>query len=163
MSTGRIGAMANTGIAPLDATTDIGRVRLDLGDSEATNIVDGVGVYGYFSDEAVGNALYLSRGSVTRACGRLIAQLANQLTLAGQSIQASDFRINTLGKGADLFQVAVWYDEKADKEDAIEAREDAEGIAIVTGKLKKHPEPRYFRDELFGVRPLFGSFQAFLP
>ncbi|MBK4348227.1 hypothetical protein [Lacisediminihabitans changchengi] len=127
--------MANAGTAPLDATTDIGRVRLVVGDTEATPTTGGQGDYAYFSDDAIQAALDLSGGGVTRAVSVLVKQLALSLTIAGQSIKADDFAINTLGKGKDLLEVARSYVTQADAEDAATARDEGT-LAIVNTKLR---------------------------
>ena len=43
--------MANTGVAPPNFTTDVGKVRVLLGDTDPTNVAAGSGTYMYFSDE----------------------------------------------------------------------------------------------------------------
>lgn len=133
--------MANTGIAPLDPTSPAGQVRLIIGDTEyapLSPIVVGEGDYSYFSDAAITVALSLSGGGVTRAVSTLIKQLSLSLTIAGQSIAADDFKINTLGKGKDLLQVAESYAAQADVEDERANREDEGSFTIVNTRLRSY-------------------------
>lgn len=123
--------MVNSGISPLDSTSNVGMVRLVIGDDTATGTTAGEGSYSYFSDDAITVALSLAGNGVTRAVAILVKQLALSLTIAGQSIAADDFKINTLGKGKDLMQVANGYDLQADAEDARAAREGDGAYAVV--------------------------------
>ncbi|MBG6106552.1 hypothetical protein [Frigoribacterium sp. CG_9.8] len=143
--------MANPGVTPLEATSPIAQVRLLLGDDSSvplSPIVVGQGDYKYFADVAISISLQLANGNVTRACSVLIKQLALSLTIAGQSIGADGFTINTLGKGRDLLQVAESYAKQADAEDARAARDEAL-YAIVNTRLRSH-EPTLDLSDLFG-------------
>lgn len=127
--------MANTGLFPLDPTSDVGQVRLAIGDDEATNLVAPNGDYAYFSDAAITVALSLAGGGIARSCGVLVKQLALSLTIAGQSIGADGFSINTLGKGRDLLQVALSFERQADDEDARAERDEVGTMTIVNTRL----------------------------
>jgi hypothetical protein len=137
--------MANDGVFPPDATTDVGKVRLMIGDTEATGSPL---IYAFFSDETIEVAFSLG-GSISRTCAILIKQLALALTMAGQSIRADGFAINTLGKGKDLLEVAMAYTRQADAEDALASREADGSYAIVNTRLNELP-----RDTL-GLRRSF--------
>lgn len=137
--------MANTGLSPLDPTSDVGKVRLVIGDTEAT-----AGSYVYFSDDAITVALSIAGGGITRACGVLVKQLALSLTIAGQSIGADGFTINTLGKGRDLLQVALSYEKQADEEDLRGARESEGAYQVVNTRLNQRPADSRFLPGLGG-------------
>lgn len=63
------------------------------------------------------------------------------MTVAGQSIKADDFAINTLGKGKDLLQIADSYDAQADAEDEREMLEsEGAGPVIVTTRASIGPD-----------------------
>lgn len=131
--------MANPGVTPPDITTPVGQVRVTLGDTASvalSPIVPNQGDYTYFSDDTITVALSLSSGGVTRAVATLVKQLALSLTIAGQSIKADDFAINTLGKGRDLLEVAKSYTAQADAEDALAAREEDGSFAVVSTRLR---------------------------
>ncbi|WP_025157186.1 hypothetical protein [Leifsonia aquatica] len=132
--------MANSGTFPLDKATDVGRVRLVLGDTEATGVVDGKGDYAYWSDDSIDVALVLEDGNILRACAVLVEQLAVALTVAGQSIKADDFSINTLGKGGDLLDAAARYQARADVAEARAGREEAGSFAVVSTTTIHHPQ-----------------------
>lgn len=100
--------------ADLDSNTLTGKVRLTVGD----DVTDAAGDYS-FSDEAIAAALAISGNNVARAAGTLVRQLALQASLAGQSIKADDFSINTSGRGKSLLDVAQSYFDQANVEDAI--------------------------------------------
>lgn len=124
--------MANAGINPIQYDTDLGKVRVTVGDTD----YDATNGYSYFSDEAINVALELGGGSISRAVGILVKQLALSLIISGQSIKADDFAINTLGKGKDLLLVANAYFEQADAED-VRASHEADGAyAVVSNRLR---------------------------
>ena len=125
-------------------------MRLLLGDTEATGVVGEPGDYAYFSDAAIGLALSLAGDGIARACATLVKQLALALTIAGQSIKADDFSINTLGKGKDLLEVANSFTRQADDEDARSAREEDGAYAIVNSRLRPIDDPPVGMAGLFG-------------
>lgn len=113
---------------PIDPTTPLGQTRLMVGD---VTFDITTGTYTYFTDAEVNACILLASGSVLRACGYLVLQLANSQTLAGLSIKADQFSIATTGKGGTLVQVAQQYFAQADVADMNSQAEDADGIAIV--------------------------------
>lgn len=122
------------GISPIDPTSLIGQVRLALGDDTP----DANGDF-TFSDDAIDAALARGGDSVPRACGTLIKKLALQATMAGQSIKASDFAINTTNRGKDLLAIAQSYFDEADAQDALDG---AGEMTIVTRKsIRQRPMP----------------------
>lgn len=125
--------MANSGTYPIDATTNIGRVRVLLGDEIATNVdaEGGTADFSYWGDDAIIVALYLGSDNIERACGKLVLQLAMALTAAGQQIGADGFSINTLGKGGDLLEIAQWYEKQALETEQRQAREEDGGFVVV--------------------------------
>jgi hypothetical protein len=133
------------GLFPIDPTTLIGMVRLDLGDDTP----DASGDF-TFSDDAIDAALARGGDSIPRACGMLVKRLALQATLAGQSIKADDFSINTSNRGKDLLAVAKSYFDEADAADVIEG---AGEMLVVNTRLNR---PRRAEDEIgdrgFGYR-----------
>lgn len=137
-------------VNPPDPTTSVGQVRLLVGDTVVTD-----GNYAYFTDAAITVALSIGDDSIARACSVLVKQLALQLTIAGQSIKADDFAINTLGKGKDLLAVADSFSTQADEEDQRSAAQSEGAYQIVNSRLNRpeNPDPRI--EHNFGFIGLF--------
>lgn len=113
--------------AALDPSTLVGKVRLVIGDDVPAENGDYT-----FSDDAIEAALSVSNDHPTRAVATLVKQLALQAALAGQSIKADDFSINTSGRGKSLLDVAESYEQQADAE---EQAANAGELAIVSTRL----------------------------
>jgi len=122
----------------LDPTSSIGEVRLTVGDDVPNTDGDYL-----FSDAAITVALSLAGDSVLRAVATLIKQLALAQTMAGQSIKADDFSINSTNRGRDLMQVALSYEREAD---AAEQREAAGEMVIVSTRIRR-PGDHHFAQE----------------
>lgn len=76
---------------------------------------------------------------MTRAVAILVKQLALQASLAGQSISADDFSINTTGRGKSLLDVAKSYEAQADAEElAAEQAAHAGELMVVGTSIKPH-------------------------
>jgi hypothetical protein len=140
--------MANGAV--LDPTTPLGQVRLVVGD-EVPNATSGDYL---FADNAIAVALLLSSGSVLRSVAMLVKQLALAQTMAGQSIKASDFAINTSNRGKDLLQVAMSYEKQADEEDARLAAKADGSFIIVKTKLTQDPMDTFFPKRLWDYLPV---------
>lgn len=123
--------MSNLGVFPLDPASDVGRVRLEIGDvnaEPASPPVEGQAEYDWFGDNEI--LQFLSGGeSILRACGRAVRQLALGKTLAGGvSIKTDDLSIDAKTRGTSLLSIADSYFADADEE---EARADADLFVVV--------------------------------
>ncbi|MGN6325836.1 hypothetical protein [Pseudolysinimonas sp.] len=117
----------------LDPETPIGQVRELVGDETPDPTSNAY----LFSDGKIGVALLASGGSLLRACGILVKTLATQQTLAGNSIAADDFKINSTNRGTDLLKIAESYFKDADAADAaVEAAASAGELVIVNTRLR---------------------------
>lgn len=97
--------MANSGVSPVDATTNIGKVRLLVADVNSVPLappVTGYADYTYFSDAEISAFLTSSSDSVLGAVGYAYMSLAGQAALAAESITDYDLKIDTTKKAADL-------------------------------------------------------------
>lgn len=111
--------MATTGIYPPDFTTDIGRMRLLIGDLAATNIVSPNGDYLFYSDADIAGFLTLD-GNIYRCAGFALNALATQAANEAESVKDYDIAI-------DRRQKAEQFREQAKAMFAQAERVDAEG------------------------------------
>lgn len=112
----------NPGVAPLDPTTPVGQVRLNLGDTEYVPLdpaVEGQGSYNSFSDAAIEAFLTAGRDSVLRATGRAVHQLALFAAMEeSRSIKTDDLSIGESKRAHNLRLLAQDWFDRADADDA---------------------------------------------
>jgi hypothetical protein len=89
-----MGFMANLGIAPPDASSDVGKIRVLLGDTDPQNIVGGVGEYIYFSDDELVVFLDMYGGNVKLATARCMETIAGSQVLLLKSWSSDDLSVN---------------------------------------------------------------------
>lgn len=113
--------MSNTGLYPADPTTQTGQFRLVSGDwnGTPTDPPDDpqTATYLYWGDDEIAAFLAISNGSVNRAIGHGIMQLARNAAMLGQSVKTDDLALNDSQRGKDLSTIAQDYFTLADKED----------------------------------------------
>lgn len=119
--------MSTSGIYPPDFTTDLGKFRLLLGDTNATNVNMGEGDYLYFSDAEIDGYLLLNT-SIYRAAGLALNALAAQAANEAESIKDYDLQIDRRQKAEQFREQAKQMFAQADVIDA----EGDEGFVIVT-------------------------------
>ena len=113
--------MSNSGVYPLDTTTNVGKTRLTLGDtiSVAFDPVQvGLQNYTLFSDAEL--EFFLSNGgdSPTRASGRAFLSLAGAAAQQAESIKDYDLAVDRRQKAEQLRLQAAEYFRLADQADA---------------------------------------------
>ena len=86
--------MANLGVAPVDLGSNIGRVRVLLGDTDPTNIVSNVGEYLFFSDEELEAILGMYSDSPQLAAARCLDTIAGSQALLLKSWSSDDLTVN---------------------------------------------------------------------
>lgn len=86
--------MANTGVAPVDLGSNIGRVRVLLGDTDPTNIVNNVGEYLFFSDSEIESILTMYSDSPQLAAARCLETIAGSQALLLKSWSSDDLTVN---------------------------------------------------------------------
>lgn len=111
--------MANLGVAPVDPTNPVGQVRLLLGDTDATNVVNGRGEYLWYSDAEIAGLLTLYNGSPFRTTVRILRNIAGSQTLLLKKWKSADLEIDGAAITMSLLSLA----------DAIEA-DDRYGMSL---------------------------------
>lgn len=112
--------MTNLGAAPLNAKTDVGRLRVELGDTSFEKLTPhraGFGDYAVFSDVELAAFLEGAAGSILRAAGRATRRLALEYSARGRSIRTEDMTLDVKNRGSDLLAVSKAYFAEADAED----------------------------------------------
>lgn len=119
----------NEGIAPPQTDTDLGRLRVVIGDTSYTVVSPGIGSYTMFGDAELEAFLEQSDDSIWRAAGWAYTTLASQAALQSSSIKDYDLAVDTKNRSADLLKVAQAFFDQADLEDNADAFE-----IVSTGK-----------------------------
>ena len=116
--------MANAGAYPINPTTDVGRVRLLVGDVTATNIDSTAGTADYemFSDAEIQG--FIAQGtSDSSAVGYAYLYMAGQAAKESKSVKDYDLSVDLTKRSTDLRAIAqFWFTqgEAAEVGDAFE-------------------------------------------
>lgn len=86
--------MANLGTAPVDLNSNVGRVRVLLGDTDPVNVVNYVGEYLFFSDEELTAILDMYDNSPRLAAARCLETIAGSQALLLKSWSSDDLTVN---------------------------------------------------------------------
>lgn len=86
--------MANTGVAPVDLGSNIGRVRVLLGDTDPTNVSGGYGEYLFFSDAELESILGMYSDSPQLAAARCLDTIAGSKALMLGAWSSDDLTVN---------------------------------------------------------------------
>lgn len=105
--------MANLGEAPVDYTSDVGKVRALLGDTDPTNIVDGEGEFMYFGDDEIGAFLTMYGDNVKLAAARCLETIAGSQALLLKSWSSDDLTVNGDKIAESLRKLAAQLREEA--------------------------------------------------
>jgi hypothetical protein len=98
--------MANTGVAPVDLGSNIGRVRVLLGDTDPTNIVNNVGEYLFFSDAEIESILTMYEDNPKLAAARALETIAGSQALLLKSWSTDDLSVRGDQIAKELREVA---------------------------------------------------------
>jgi hypothetical protein len=85
--------MANSGVAPVNLTTDVGRVRVLLGDTDPTNVSAGYGTYLYFSDNELTALLGMYNNDPRLTAARCLETIAGSQALLLKSWSSDDLAV----------------------------------------------------------------------
>ena len=86
--------MANLGVAPVDLGSNIGRVRVLLGDTDPINVANNVGEYLFFSDAELEAILGMYSDSPQFAAARCLDTIAGSQALLLKSWSSDDLTVN---------------------------------------------------------------------
>jgi hypothetical protein len=112
--------MANFGVSPVDYDTDVGKVRVLLGDTEAENVESGIGEYMYFSDAEINAFLDMYGDNVKLAAARAIEVIAASQALLLKSWSSDDLTVNGDKIAESLRKIAAQLREEAIAEESSE-------------------------------------------
>lgn len=85
--------MANSGVAPVDLTSNVGRVRVLLGDTDPTNVSGGFGDYLFFSDDELDAILAMYDDSPKLSAARCLETIAGSQALLLKSWSSDDLSV----------------------------------------------------------------------
>lgn len=114
--------MANIGADPIDSSTPVGQVRLNVGDTNCIPLdppVDGQADYANFSDAELGALLTTSDGNVLRATAWAWAKLAALAAAKAVTIKTNDLGYTKERSATELRALADWWKAEADYADEI--------------------------------------------
>lgn len=106
----------NRGVAPLNPASEVGQMRLLLGDTTYVAMVPvepGFGNYTLFSDNEI-TAFLVSGGSQEGAAALAYLQLAGAAAMESKSIKDVDLQVDLTKRANDLRQIAAMWQSKAD-------------------------------------------------
>ena len=86
--------MANTGVAPVDLGSNVGKVRVLLGDTDPTNVSNNLGTYLFFSDAELEAILGMYSDSPQMAAARCLDTIAGSQALLLKSWSSDDLTVN---------------------------------------------------------------------
>lgn len=107
-----------SGLFPPDPSTELGRLRILLGDVSYTEGEGGQGEYAVFGDSELVAFLEEGNQKPLRAAAIATRRLALEYSAAGQSIRTDDIAIDLRSRGANLIEVAKSFQDEADNQDA---------------------------------------------
>lgn len=135
--------MTNRGLRVYDASTSTGELRLNLGDTNFTELtpseVDYVS-FDYFSDATLDSFIESADESITRATGYAYRSLAGILTMSAVSIQTDDLRISTIERAKLMRELASDWLASADSEDQAAAGDIFDVVPFAGVSTYVHPE-----------------------
>lgn len=110
----------NRGVAPPDKSTDVGKMRFALGDSEYTEYdppQPGFGMYQLFSDDELETFLALADGNVARAIAMAYRQIGASWASTGATIKTDDLTYSAKDSVGNWLNLAAYWDKVADDQD----------------------------------------------
>jgi hypothetical protein len=97
----------NSGVSPVDATSGVGKVRILLGDTDATDVIAGSGTYLYFSDNEIVALLSMYGDSPKLTAARALETIAASQVLLLKSWSSDDLTVNGDRIAESLRKLAV--------------------------------------------------------
>lgn len=109
--------MTNTGVAPYDPATLVGKVRVITGDVNYGTPAGGMAEYELFSDAEINAFLVAAENNVLRASGFGYLALAGRAALDAKSVKDYDLSIDLRSRADKLQAQANLYFDQADEKD----------------------------------------------
>lgn len=110
----------NRGVAPPDPTTDVGKMRLALGDSDYRPYEPpqpGYGMYQLFSDAELNAFLELADNNVARAIAMAYRQIGASWASSGATVKTDDLTYSAKDSVGNWINLASYWDKVADDQD----------------------------------------------
>lgn len=133
----------NTGIAPPDFESDVGKFRLHIGDTEFEDLdppQPDKGSYQQMSDAKIEAYLSVANGSIFRALGDYNLALANAAAANSKIIKDHDLQLSTVQRANDYRRIALGWYQRADDEDVTEGTQDIFDAFSLGGRNEAIPE-----------------------
>ena len=86
--------MEKLGVAPVNYATNVGKVRVLLGDVDPENVSQGIGEYKYFSDDELVAVLQMYDHNVKLTAARCLETIASSQVLLLKSWSSDDLTVN---------------------------------------------------------------------
>ncbi len=110
----------NEGVAPPNFATDVGQVRVLLGDTNPQNIVGSTGEYLYFGDDEINAFLTMYGDNVKLAAARCLETISMSQVLLLKSWTTDDLTVNGDRIAESLRKLAAQLREEALQEESSE-------------------------------------------
>jgi hypothetical protein len=113
--------MANSGIYPLDPTTDVGKFRLLFGDTASVPFIPatpGLQDYTDYSDAEIQQFIISGGGVLNRGVGFAYLQASGAAARESKAIKDYDLSVDLTKRAEDLRKTAQLYFDMADLDDA---------------------------------------------
>lgn len=109
--------MTNSGVAPYDPATNVGKVRVLTGDVNYGPITAGMADYELFSDSEIQAFLVAGEDNVLRAAGFGYLALAGRAAVDAKSVKDYDLSVDLRSRADKLQAQANEYFAQADEKD----------------------------------------------
>ena len=86
--------MANTGVAPTNFSTSVGKVRVLLGDTDPTDVSGGFGTYMFFSDDELTALLEMYDDNAKLTAARCMETISGSQALLLKAWSSDDLTVN---------------------------------------------------------------------
>jgi hypothetical protein len=98
--------MANTGVAPVNLTSDVGKVRVLIGDTDPVDVSAGSGTYLFFSDAEITAILGMYDNNPKLAAARALETIAGSQALLLKSWSSDDLTVRGDAIARELREIA---------------------------------------------------------
>lgn len=115
--------MSKIGVVPVNYASNVGKVRVLLGDVDAQNVSDGTGEYKYFSDDELVAILQMYDHNIKMTAARCLETIASSQVLLLKSWSSDDLTVNGDKIAESLRRIAQQLRDEALIEESSEAFE----------------------------------------